>query len=235
MYFIYLVTGAAVAYLVGSVNSAIIITGLVNKEDIRGLGNKNAGAANVARSVGKGWATFVFFFDAFKGVVPIIFAKLLIFTGNGYAEFLALYAMGIAAIIGHCKPVYYKFKGGGGMATILGIYFFFIPIEFFSSVLLGALIVALFIKNVNFRMTRWIPIVFVIITPFLTLSLNFVVDIPIYAHISLGGHAWYFLAGNFALSLSILRIDCFAASNLEEFIMLLCVSNLQMNTTTLAS
>ena len=73
--------------------------------------------------------------------------------------------------------------------------------------LLGALIVALFIKRVKFRLTRWIPIVYVILTPFLTLALNYVMDITLFAHINIGGHEWFFLVGNFALSLSVLAVN----------------------------
>ena len=206
MYFAYLFAGVVVGYLSGSINSAIIITRLVQKTDIRELGNKNAGAANVGRNLGKGWAVFVFFFDVAKGVFPIILARLFLFDYD-YTGFLALYAIGIAAIVGHCKPVYFRFKGGGGMATSLGVFLFFIPVEFFVSMMLGALIVALFIKNVKFRMTRWIPIVYSILTPFLTLALNRSIHVSLYGHISIGGHPWFILVGSFAVSLSILAVN----------------------------
>lgn len=206
MYFIYLCASVVVGYLCGSINAAIIVTKLVKRANIRELGNRNAGAANVARNVGGGWATLVFFFDVAKGVVPIILARVFLFSPD-YAGFLALYAVGIAAIVGHCKPIYFGFKGGGGMATSFGIFLFFIPIEFMLSVLLGALLVAFFIRKVKFRLTRWVPIVYSIITPFLTLAFNWVIDIRLFAHISIGGHPWYMLIGSFAISLSILAVN----------------------------
>ena len=65
----------------------------------------------VARNLGMGWGVVVFFFDAAKGVVPVILARLFLFNYD-VPGFLALYAMGIAAIVGHCKPVLFKFRGG---------------------------------------------------------------------------------------------------------------------------
>ena len=206
MYFVLLIAAVVIAYLSGSINAAIVITKFVKRADIRGLGNRNAGAANVARNVGMGWGVVVFFFDAAKGVVPVILARLFLFNYD-VPGFLALYAMGIAAIVGHCKPVLFKFRGGGGMATSFGIFLFFIPVEFFVSALLGLVVVALFIRNVQFRLARWVPIVYSVITPFLTLALNRFVNVPLYGHISIGGHPWFILAGNFGISLSILAVN----------------------------
>lgn len=218
MYFLYLIVFIAVGYFCGSTNHAIIITRLVAGKDIRKLGNKNAGAANVNRSVGKGWGTLVFFLDLFKGFIPILIARIAVFSGMNYQDFFALYAVGFAAVLGHCRPVFYHFKGGRGISTSVGIMLFFIPVEATATMLLGALIVALFIKNVKFRIGRWIPIVFTTLTPFLVLAVNPFVDIPLFAHVSIGGHPWYILVGTFGTALLMLFINLsFMGRRIEEY------------------
>ena len=195
-----------VGYLSGSVNYAIIVTRLVAGGDIRELGNKNAGTANVARNVGKGWAAIVYFADVLKGFIPMLLTHLFLFTGGAYLDYLVVGAVGIAAIAGHCRPVFFGFRGGGGMATAMGVFLFFIPVEFVVCTLLSALFVMLFIKHAEFRVGRSIPITFVTATPFVTLALNWFVDIPLFAHISIGGHPWYILVVAYAISLFILGI-----------------------------
>ena len=83
--------------------------------------------------------------------------------------------------------------------------------------ILGFAIVMLFIRRVRFRVGRWIPIVFVTLTPFLTLALNYLVDVPLGDRINLGGHPWYVLAVVFAISLFILAMNfSFMGERLNE-------------------
>lgn len=207
MFFVYLIPALIVCYLAGSVNGAIVVTAAVKRTDIRTLGNQNAGTANVGRNIGKGWAAVVFFWDVAKALVPMIIAEQFVFTGGAYYDFLALCAMGIAAIIGHCKPLYFGFRGGGGMATSLGVFAFFIPIELGISMLLGFGVVMLFIKNVEYRIGRYVSMMIVLITPFFTLALNYLVDVHLGGRFSIGGHPWYILVCAFAIALSILFIN----------------------------
>jgi len=195
------------AYLSGSLNYAVIVTRLVTGKDIRTLGNNNPGTANVGRSVGKGWAAGVFFLDVAKGLGPMILSRLVFFPGDTYLEFFIVAAVGIAAIAGHCKPVFFQFRGGGGIATSIGVYAFFIPAELFLCMLLGFLVVMLFIKRVRFRIGQWVPILFIALTPLVTLALNFFVDLPLFAGRTLGGHAWYVLVIAFVLSFFILGMN----------------------------
>ena len=194
-------------YLSGSVNYAIIVTRLVSSRDIRDLGNKNAGAANVGRNIGKGWATIVFFSDFFKCFVPIILVRAFLFSGDTYLDFFVVAAVGIAAIGGHCRPMFHGFRGGGGMASSMGAYLFFVPVEFVVCMLLSALIVLLFVKHAEFRIGRAIPIIFVLMTPFFTLAVNWLIGIQLFAHISIGSHPWYVLVIVFAVSLFILAMN----------------------------
>ena len=100
-----------VSYLLGSINFAYI-TARIKSIDISSEGSGNPGTSNVLRTLGKGSAAIVLFGDLLKGAIPIIF-----FYQDQY--FLVY---GLAAVVGHIYPVFYKFKGGKGVATYLGVY-----------------------------------------------------------------------------------------------------------------
>ena len=100
-----------VSYLLGSINFAYI-TARIKGIDISYEGSGNPGTSNVLRTLGKGSAAIVLLGDLFKGAIPIIF-----FYQDQY--FLVY---GLAAVLGHIYPVFYKFKGGKGVATYLGVY-----------------------------------------------------------------------------------------------------------------
>ena len=100
-----------VSYLLGSINFAYI-TARIKGIDISSEGSGNPGTSNVLRTLGKGSAAIVLLGDLFKGAIPIIF-----FYQDQY--FLVY---GLAAVLGHIYPVFYKFKGGKGVATYLGVY-----------------------------------------------------------------------------------------------------------------
>ena len=100
-----------VSYLLGSINFAYI-TAPIKGIDISSEGSGNPGTSNVLRTLGKKSAAIVLFGDLLKGAIPIIF-----FYQDQY--FLVY---GLAAVVGHIYPVFYKFKGGKGVATYLGVY-----------------------------------------------------------------------------------------------------------------
>ena len=105
-----------VAYLLGSIPSAYIITRWKMGKDIRQLGGGNVGARNVYREVGLGAAIGVGIFDVGKGVAAVAIAHYLL----GAPQFFVLGA-GLAVIAGHMWSVYLKFTGGNGLATSLGV------------------------------------------------------------------------------------------------------------------
>jgi len=207
MTYLFILLLLILAYLSGSVNYAIIVTRLVAGKDIRTLGNKNPGTANVGRNVGKGWAAVVFFLDVAKGLGPMILARLVFFPGELYWHYFIVAAVGMAAIAGHCKPVFFQFRGGGGIATSIGVYSFFIPAELLFCLVLAFLIAILFIRGIKFRVGQGVPILFVSITPFVTLLSSFFVDLPLFAGRSLGAHPWYVVVVVFCLSLFIIGMN----------------------------
>lgn len=187
-------------YLAGSVNFAILITRLRTGSDIRTMGNENPGTANVGRTLGRGWGALVFLGDILKALIPMLAARLLFLADNGPWDILAVFAVGLAAIVGHCRPLYHGFRGGGGAAAALPVLFFFAPVESLVSLLLGWLAVLAFVKGVRFRLGRWVPMVFLTVAPLLTTATTIFLDVPLGQRISIGGHSWAVPVGMFAAS-----------------------------------
>ncbi len=126
------------AYLVGSINFAIIFSRLKGT-DITKKGSGNPGTMNVLRSVGKVWGVLTFICDSAKGVVFAVIGYYWI----GSMDWL--FILGLITIIGHVLPVYSKFKGGKGVATSIGVFIVAYPIVG-GAVLFVLIIMLLFIK-----------------------------------------------------------------------------------------
>ena len=102
------------SYLIGSISSAVIICRALGLPDPRTQGSKNPGATNVLRLVGKKIAAFVLIFDGLKGAVPV-------FIGDYYGfGLIALTLTALCTFLGHIFPVFFRFRGGKGVATYLG-------------------------------------------------------------------------------------------------------------------
>lgn len=102
-----------VPYLLGSVNSGIIFSRLFHKEDIRAYGSGNAGTTNMLRTYGKRDAAITLAGDIAKGALSVLAGRLIFGLSGG---FVALFCV----IVGHAFPVFYKFKGGKGVACAAG-------------------------------------------------------------------------------------------------------------------
>jgi len=112
-------TVVVLAYLLGSLSFAVIVSKFMGLSDPRSYGSKNPGATNVLRSGNKKAAVLTLLFDAVKGYVPV--AVLLHYgAAYGLTEGVAA-AAGLAAFLGHLYPVFFKFEGGKGVATALGV------------------------------------------------------------------------------------------------------------------
>lgn len=110
------------AYLVGSVDFASFVARL-HGVDIREVGSGNPGTSNVLRTLGKGPAAMVLAGDALKGVA----GAYLGMWASGAPTSHWVFAAGFAAVLGHCYPIFHKFKGGKGVATGLGVLLFALP------------------------------------------------------------------------------------------------------------
>ena len=101
------------AYLVGSVSSGIIVSQIFNLPDPRTIGSKNPGATNVMRSGNKKAAIFTLLGDLLKAILVLAIAEYLGFND------LIIVCVALAVLIGHIYPIFYKFKGGKGVATAI--------------------------------------------------------------------------------------------------------------------
>ena len=174
-YLIYLVCFLA-GYLTGSILFSYIFTKIVTGKDIRTLGNNNAGAANTYKNAGLVWGILAGLLDGLKAYIPILIGYYWL---NLSAVSLGL--IGIGAIIGHCRPVYFRFKGGRAAATLMGMYLFFIPYEFIVSFVVVALIVYTIVKKDIFI---WIPAGIVGLSAIASLFFNHPVEVKMIIWVS---------------------------------------------------
>ena len=129
------------AYLLGSINFAIIISGKKYKQDIRDHGSKNAGMTNMMRTYGKKAAGLTLLGDALKAVAACLVGYVLIGS-------LGAYIAGLFCILGHIFPIFYRFKGGKGVVTTAVAILMCNPIVFAILFLLFVIIV-LFTKYIS--------------------------------------------------------------------------------------
>ena len=113
------------AYIVGSIDFAVIVA-RVHGVNIHEVGSGNPGTSNVLRTLGKGPAIMVLVGDTLKGVIGA--AMGLIASGTPDVLGPWVFAAGFAAVLGHCYPVFHRFKGGKGVATGLGVLIFTMPL-----------------------------------------------------------------------------------------------------------
>ena len=110
-----------IAYLIGSVNFSVIFSKKMAGFDVREKGSGNAGTTNMLRTVGKKAAALTLVCDILKGVISILIAKLIGNIWNNLDTALLVQLAGLFVVIGHTFPVFFKFKGGKGIATSLGV------------------------------------------------------------------------------------------------------------------
>jgi len=107
----------AAGYLLGSIPFGVILTRAFGAGDLRQIGSGNIGATNVLRTGRKGLAAATLVLDGAKGAVAVLLARHFFPETGDHGAMVA----GAAAMIGHCYPVWLKFRGGKGVATLLGL------------------------------------------------------------------------------------------------------------------
>jgi glycerol-3-phosphate acyltransferase PlsY len=125
-----------VAYLLGSIPFGLILAKLFGGTDVRKEGSGNIGATNVARVAGPLAGILTLLLDAAKGAAAVLLA-------GRYSNDSAMWMMiaGLAALVGHCFPIWLKFKGGKGVATAAGVYLALCPPAFLGGLILFILVV----------------------------------------------------------------------------------------------
>lgn len=142
-----------IAYLCGSINFAILLCKLTGRPDPRNQGSGNPGATNVLRYGGKPLALMVILGDALKGVIPVLLARAFHIDG------IALSLVALAAVLGHMYPIFFRFQGGKGVATTLGVILAL-------SWLVGLMVIATWILvAVIFRLSSLASLVAIILLP----------------------------------------------------------------------
>lgn len=149
------------AYLVGAIPCGVLLTRFFGSGDIRNAGSGNIGATNVYRVAGKKLGILTLIGDLLKGLIPVALVKFgLLLPEWGVA------AVAVAAFLGHCFPIYLRFKGGKGVATALGIYLILSPF---------AVLIALVLFGGILYKTRYVSlgsIAAAAILPFLIIFIN---------------------------------------------------------------
>ncbi len=169
-----------VAYLIGSINAALIVSRLFDLPDPRVNGSQNPGATNVLRLAGKNYAAYVLIADMLKGLLPVLLAKML-----GAGPIIIAFTC-LAAVIGHIYPIFFGFKGGKGVATAIGALLGF-------HLILGVIVIVTWLLVANFtRYSSLASIISMLCTPFFSLyavgsvnaflPLMFMAMIVIYEH-----------------------------------------------------
>lgn len=118
----YIVIGI-IAYLIGSISFSVIISKKMAGFDVREKGSKNAGSTNVLRTVGKKAAVITLLCDVLKGVVAVLIAYIVgkFVNDVNVNRAILVQVAALCVVIGHTFPIFFKFKGGKGVATSLGI------------------------------------------------------------------------------------------------------------------
>lgn len=159
-----------VSYLLGSLSFAIIVSKLMRMDDPRSYGSQNAGATNVMRSGNKKAAIFTLFGDLLKGLAVVLIAKYLTAGITGGDALVGI--CGVLAVVGHVLPIFFKFKGGKGVATAIGVLLGFNPWLALMLVVTWAIV---------FKLFKLSGLAAIIATAFA----------PLYAYILMGNDAYF--------------------------------------------
>ena len=126
-----------ISYLLGSVSTGLTVARFFNGPDLRNVGSGNTGASNVQRTMGWKYGLITFAGDCLKGVFSCWIAELL--TGSHMACLIA----GLFVILGHNWPVYYRFRGGKGVAASCGVLLYCFPVPALICFALTIVLIAL--------------------------------------------------------------------------------------------
>lgn len=124
------IAAVIIAYLLGSINFAVIFANIFLKKDVRELGSGNAGTTNVMRTAGFLPGALTFICDALKGFAACFIGKMLFIHAfpDTIPWVYVAYMCGVACMLGHVFPIFFRFKGGKGVATSVGIFAVCCPI-----------------------------------------------------------------------------------------------------------
>ena len=158
---VYSYTAFFVAYLIGSLSFAVIVSKAMGLGDPRSYGSKNPGATNVLRSGNKKAAVLTLLLDALKGYGPVALAQYFSFE-LGFEDTTIAF-VGVAAFLGHLFPVFFRFQGGKGVATAASVLLAFEPL------LGGGVLLTWIVIAAAFRYASLASVVAAVVAPFMML------------------------------------------------------------------
>lgn len=161
---------AIFSYLLGGISIARLITKRKKEGNIVNSGSGNPGTMNMLRTHGLGMGLTTLFFDALKGVVPALFGLLYFGSYGDKIAYMALFVFGFSAVIGHIFPLYYKFKGGKGIATTLGVFLVADPLT------TGILFAIMFITLYFIKISSVVSLLFIVINAIVQLFRSYAKD-----------------------------------------------------------
>lgn len=132
---------AVASYFVGNVNFAVIFSRSIQKRDVRTCGSGNAGTTNMFRVFGLRMGALTFVCDCLKGVICCLSAKFIFASLGAQAAIQAQYFAGLFAVTGHIFPVLFRFRGGKGVATSIGVLLVNLPILTLCCILPAVLVI----------------------------------------------------------------------------------------------
>ena len=141
-----------IAYLLGSIPFAYII-GKLRGLDVRKVGDKNVGTFNVFRHAGMGAGITTLVAEVGKGALAIVVAKVL------SVNELVVFGAGVAAVIGHNWPIFLRFRGGRGLAVVIGALLALLPIEMLIAAAISLLVLYATRNTIWFGVAMFLPLV----------------------------------------------------------------------------
>jgi glycerol-3-phosphate acyltransferase PlsY len=134
------------SYLIGSIPTSVWVSKMIHNIDIRDYGSGNAGATNTFRVLGAKWGSFVMIVDMLKGLIAVQLAYLLPIYGlDDFQRTNFQIGLGLVAVIGHIFPIWAEFRGGKGVATLLGLIIGISPLTALGCV--GVFLIVLFLTR----------------------------------------------------------------------------------------
>jgi glycerol-3-phosphate acyltransferase PlsY len=147
------------AYLIGSIPNAVWVGKVFYGKDVRNEGSKNAGATNVIRVLGLKPGLCVLVLDLLKGIIPLAVFSFFI-KGDWYGYYLLEIGVAVGTVLGHVFPVFAGFRGGKGVATLVGILIMLFPQAFLivASIFFGVLFLFRYVSLASITAAISLPI-----------------------------------------------------------------------------
>lgn len=174
MNYLYLIPAFVVGYLLGNINFSRIFSMMFAKKDITQIGSKNPGTMNMLRTRGFGEAMLTLVCEAIKAGGPALAGFFLFKQYFSGLENLAFFIIGFGAVVGHCFPVIYKFKGGKGVACTFGMFLFHPDLWWMSLVLFAIGFILIFFVEYPFLLTMgYVLLISIYSTSFFAINLTY--------------------------------------------------------------